>query len=285
MALQLACADFTFPLLSHDDSLQLIKLLGVDVVDVGFFQDRSHLQPGSSLTHPQRSGAALRQALERYGMTASGIYLQMSLDLHEYAINNPDPARRDHAADWFRKTLDYVLAAGCHHLTMLPGVPFGGEETTASLARSVEELTWRVGEASDRGIVVAVEPHIGSIVDVPDRTAQLCQDVPGLTLALDYTHFIRDGYPDEHVHPLLAHSSILHARGGRPGRIQTSMAENTVDYAAVLDQMQQVGYDGPVVLEYTYNHWEYCDENDNVSETVLLRDQLLAHPLFGGSGS
>ena len=30
MALQLACADFTFPLLSHDQSLQLIKLLGAE---------------------------------------------------------------------------------------------------------------------------------------------------------------------------------------------------------------------------------------------------------------
>ena len=285
MALQLACADFTFPLLSHDQSLQLIKLLGVDVADIGFFQDRSHLQPSAALADPHSSGAALRATLERHGMTASGIYLQMSLDLAEYAINNPDATRRAHAADWFRKTLDYVLAAGCHHLTMLPGVPFGGEDLAASRARSVEELHWRVGEAGERDIVVAVEPHIGSIVDVPDQAGELCGEVPGLTLALDYTHFIRDGYADEQVHPLLAHSSIFHARGGRPRRIQTSMAENTVNYDAVLDEMQKVGYDGPMVLEYTYNHWEYCDENDNVAETVLLRDQLLAHPLFGGTGA
>lgn len=283
MALRLACADFTFPLVTHDESLQLIKLLGVDVADIGFFQDRSHLQPGAALDDPAAAGTSLRKALERHEMTASGIYLQMSLDLQEYAINNPWAVRRDHAADWFRKTLDYVLAAGCHHLTMLPGVPFSDEEASASLARSVDELKWRVSDAGERGIVVAVEPHIGSIVDAPDAAGQLCQDVPGLTLALDYTHFIRDGYTDAEVHPLLAHSSIFHARGGRPRRIQTSMAENTIDYRAVLDQMQKVGYDGYVVLEYTYNHWEYCDENDNISETVLLRDELLAHPSFGGA--
>lgn len=283
MALQLACADFTFPLLSHDDSLRLIKLLGVDVVDIGFFQDRSHLQPSTALTDPQGSGAALREMLARHEMTASGIYLQMSLGLHEYAINNPDVSKREHATEWFRKTLNYVLSAGCHHLSMLPGVPFAGEASSASFARSVEELQWRVSEAGEHGIVVAVEPHIGSIVDVPDKAGELCMEVPDLTLALDYTHFIRDGYADEQVHPLLAHSSIFHARGGRPRRIQTSMAENTVNYNAVLDEMQKIGYDGPVVLEYTYNHWEYCDENDNVSETVLLRDELLAHPLFSGS--
>ena len=277
MQLQLACADFTFPRLAHEDALRLIKLLGVDVVDVGFFQDRSHLQPATELRDPGTSGVRLRELLQRQQMKASGIYLQMSLDLETYAINNPDPARRQHAADWFRKTLVYLLAAGTDHLTMLPGVPFAEETVQNSRERTVAELTWRVAEAQAHAVVVAVEPHIGSIIDSPEQAGALCERVPGLTLALDYTHFTHDGFADAAIHPLLAHSSIFHARGGRPGRIQTSMAENTIDYPAVLDQMERVGYDGFVVLEYTYNKWEYCNENDNVSETVILRDQLLAN--------
>ena len=45
MQFKLACADFTFPLLPHDDALDLIAALGFDGVDLGMFEGRSHLQP------------------------------------------------------------------------------------------------------------------------------------------------------------------------------------------------------------------------------------------------
>ena len=45
MTLKLACADFTFPLLPHDKSLDLIALLGFEGVDIGLFEGRSHLWP------------------------------------------------------------------------------------------------------------------------------------------------------------------------------------------------------------------------------------------------
>lgn len=45
MQLKLACADFSFPLLSHDGALDLIAMLGFDGVDIGLFEGRSHLWP------------------------------------------------------------------------------------------------------------------------------------------------------------------------------------------------------------------------------------------------
>ena len=42
---KLACADFTFPLLSHDKVLDLIALLDFEGVDIGLFEGRSHLWP------------------------------------------------------------------------------------------------------------------------------------------------------------------------------------------------------------------------------------------------
>ncbi len=40
---KLACADFTFPLLPHANALDLIAMLGIKGVDIGLFEDRSHL--------------------------------------------------------------------------------------------------------------------------------------------------------------------------------------------------------------------------------------------------
>ena len=47
MKLRLACADFTFPILPHDQVLQLIAMLGIKGVDIGLFEDRSHLRPST----------------------------------------------------------------------------------------------------------------------------------------------------------------------------------------------------------------------------------------------
>ncbi len=38
MTPRLACADFTFPLLPHDKSLDLIAMLGFEGVDIGLFR-------------------------------------------------------------------------------------------------------------------------------------------------------------------------------------------------------------------------------------------------------
>ena len=40
--MKLACADFTWPLLSHVGSLALIRLLDIEGVDLGLFGNRSH---------------------------------------------------------------------------------------------------------------------------------------------------------------------------------------------------------------------------------------------------
>ena len=79
------------------------------------------------------------------------------------------------------------------------------------------------------------------------------------------------------MEPLIAHASHFHARGARPGRLQASFKENVIDYRRVLDVMRQVGYSGYVGVEYVWIDWEHCNEVDNLSETILMRDLLRNH--------
>jgi sugar phosphate isomerase/epimerase len=103
---------------------------------------------------------------------------------------------------------------------------------------------------------------------------RLVRAVPGLTLTLDYTHFTRSGLPDSASEPLIAWASHFHARGARKGRLQTSIQHNTIDYARVLRVMRKTGYKGYVGVEYVWIDWEHCNEVDNLSETIQLRDFL-----------
>lgn len=274
MSLRLACADFTFPLLPHDDVLRLIAMLGFAGVDVGLFEQRSHLWPSHEYVHPDRSGMQIKAKLNDLGLVAADIFLQMDADFTPWAINHPDARRRAHARDWFLRTLDYASAASARHVTTLPGVTFPEEDSATSWVRALEELAWRVEQAGRHGITFGVEPHVGSLTADPQAAASLAQAVPGLTLTVDYTHFIRLGMTDDAVEPLLTYASHFHVRGAMPGRLQVAFKDNVIDYGRVLDGLHARSYAGWLGVEYVWIDWERCNECDNLSETILFRDFL-----------
>jgi sugar phosphate isomerase/epimerase len=274
MKLKLACADFAFPLLSHEHSLDLIAMLEFDGVDIGLFEGRSHLWPSNEFRRARQSGAKLRRKLAERNLACADVFLQMAPDFVPYAINHPNKSRRRRAREWFIKTLDYAGSAGARHVTTLPGVHFESESKRDSWRRCCDELTWRVGEAKRQKIVLGVEAHVGSIAPRPEIALRLVKDVPGLTLTLDYTHFTRSGLPDRVVEPLIPYASHFHARGGRRGRLQAALPQNTSDYGRVLRLMKKSGYKGYLGVEYVWTDWEHCNEVDNLSETIRLRDQL-----------
>ena len=144
MRAKFACADFTFPLLSHAHALDLIAILGFEGVDIGLFEQRSHLWPSVEFKNPRRSARRLKRTLADRGLVAADVFLQMMPDFTPFAINQPDARRRRKARDWFLRTLEYADALGCRHVTTLPGVGFAEEGRAASLARSAAELAWRV---------------------------------------------------------------------------------------------------------------------------------------------
>ena len=272
MKLKLACADFAFPLLAHDRVLDLIRLLEFDAVDIGLFEGRSHLWPSREFKTLTQSGSRLGRKLADRGLRCADVFLQMNPSFIPFAINHPATARRRRARDWFLRTLDYAQACGSPHVTTLPGVNFKEERPADSWGRSCDELAWRVEQARKARITFAIEAHVGSIVPKPGAALRLVEDVPGLTLTLDYTHFTRCGLPDSSVEPLIAHASHFHCRGACKGRLQASFKQNTIDYARVLRAMKKVNYSGYIGVEYVWIDWEHCNEVDNLSETIQFRD-------------
>lgn len=273
----LACADYAFPLLPHGKVFDLIRALEFGAVDIGLFEGRSHIWPSRVLTAPVKTGKELGRQLASRGLRCADIFLQTDTSFVTYAPNNPEVARRRRSRDWFLKTLDYAAACGTKHLTALPGVWFEKENPGTSWSRCCDEMAWRVEQAKERRIVFGVEAHVGSILAKPRDALRLMQRVPGLTLTLDCTHFIRDGLPDSAADPLVPYTSHFHARCARKGRVQSSFKENTIDYARLLRALRRANYRGYVVVEYVWVDWEHCNEVDNVSETILLRDFLRAN--------
>jgi sugar phosphate isomerase/epimerase len=274
MRLNLSCTDFSFPLLDHDRALAVIALLGLRGVDIGLFEGHGHLKPSRELLKPARNGAALQSRLAAQGLKTADIFLQIHEGFVEFAINHPEAKRRNFAREKFRRVLDYANAAGSSHITILPGVTFAGEPHATSIARSAEELAWRVGQAKAAKLQLAVEPHVGSLLDTPERALDLAKRVPGLGFTLDYAHFTRAGISDARIEPLTKFATHFHARGARRGRLQSPLKENTIDFPRVLAALGKHKFNGWIALEYVWIDWEHCNEVDIVSESIQLKNLL-----------
>jgi sugar phosphate isomerase/epimerase len=159
---------------------------------------------------------------------------------------------------------------------MVPGLDWPHESHEESLTRAARELGLRADAARTAGVRFSIEPHVGSVCGTPEDVARLVELAPGLELTLDYTHYVSQGFSEAEIEPLLRHARHVHARGGAPGRVQCALKDSTIDYGRLVDALCASGYDGALALEYVWIDWERCNECDNISETLLLRDRLRA---------
>ena len=269
-----SCADFTFPLLPHEKVLDFLRLLEFSAVDLGIFEDRSHHYPSEIAKDPRAAAARLKDSLDRRGLLPADVFVQTGAEPPVAAANDPDPSVRERNVTTFEAMVDFAAHLGAMHLTGLPGVAHEGIAPGADWDLAVEEARRRVAVCREQGITYAVEPHIGSILPDPQTTLRFLEAVPGLTLTLDYGHFIFAGMDNGSVHPLVPHASHFHARGGAEGLLQTPVEDNEIDFPAILGQLRDCGYSGYLCLEYVYVNWAGCNRTDNLSETLRLREQL-----------
>lgn len=269
-----SCADFTFPVLERSAALKLLKLLGFDYVDIGLFARSTHFSPIDLQAAPHSYTAQVLQDLNDAGLQASDVFVQIGVDPSERAANDPSSSIRAKNREVFSHALEFCVAARCNHLTGLPGVFHSAVTRETDLELAAEEAEWRRIECKRAGVQYAIEPHVGSICADVESTRAFLRKVKGLTLTLDYGHFVMAGESSARVHDLLPFASHIHVRGGAPEKLQTTVDENTIDFDGMLTGLTQLGFDGFLALEYVWVDWKGCNRTDNVSETILLRRAL-----------
>ena len=123
-------------------------------------------------------------------------------------------------------------------------------------------LAERVGELVDygasRGVTIAMEPHIGAIIDTPEKVLELLEIVnsPYLKVNFDISHFDIIGIPTEEtvsaLAPVSAHTHVKDQRGIAPDFEFLIPGEGTFDYVGYLKAMQAHGYDGFITAEVSF---------------------------------
>jgi sugar phosphate isomerase/epimerase len=272
-----SCTDLTFPLLGHEAALDLIAGMGFDAVDVCLSSAASHVRPEAvAADGAGRWAERVGERIRARGLAVADVLLIQGMGHEDIPFNHPDPARRARAGDLFAAALEFAAGIGAAGVTVLPGATWPGEERATVIDRSVDALRRLTDRAQEAGIAISAEPHLGSWAAVtPEAPLELVGRCEGLRLTVDPCHFVYGGTDARELDPLLPHTRHVHVRGGRPGRLQTSFEDNTIDYGSIADQLGRLGYEGALATEYVWFHgggpYARCDENDCVAESVLFR--------------
>jgi sugar phosphate isomerase/epimerase len=109
--------------------------------------------------------------------------------------------------------------------------------------------------AGRRGVTLAVEPHVNTALDRPERVVWLMEQVnsPFARVNFDISHFNVIGLTIEETVPVLAplsaHTHVKDERGIAPHHEFLIPGEGEFDYVRYLKAMAAAGYDGCITVE------------------------------------
>lgn len=246
MSPRLCGCTFIHPCRTPAQGMAQMRELGFARVDVGVGGGNANFDPVQVAEHPLHFAGQLREEADRLELVLNECFLLN----FGWPINSPDAALRRRTEVLFAELCLFADRAEFASILVIPGPVHAELGAEASLDLSADALRALVDIASAAGVRLNVEADMDSCANTPERALRLCKQSPGLSLTLDYSHFVCQGITLDRVnmlHPFVRH---MHVRQAAPGRIATDLDEGIIDYPAVLARLHAAGYCGVYCIEY-----------------------------------
>jgi len=139
--------------------------------------------------------------------------------------------------------------------TVLGGVPEDWKTKQDFILERTQEL---VNYATERGVTIGMEAHVGSALDTVEKSVQFVKDIDSLNMGLnfDISHFDIRGISMEesvsHLAPYAVHTHVKDQRGKLPAYEFLIPGEGEFDFVDYLRAMHAAGYKGSITAEVSY---------------------------------
>ena len=266
--LQIACHAWAYNTLPLEEAIGTIARLGFRYLDLG---SGPHLDVNRAAAYPEAEAETILQLLDKFGLALTDLYLMLP------HINSPDPAKRERQITLFERLIPFAEALGTPGVTISPGIIHKVDGVNHSLARAIPALLRMLLAAEDTELRISFEPHMDSVVQHPEQALLLLDAVPGLSLTLDYAHFVYQGIVWREVQPLLEHIAHVQIRQAKRNVLQTTHDSGTINLPQLVRNLYDGGYRGALTVEYMTTFGWHGMQNIRIShETVSTRDTLRA---------
>jgi inosose dehydratase len=234
------------PKVPIDQAVAHIAGLGYDGIEIT-------VRPGWTTDLPVLDRAERRRIL---GLLAHRELTLTAIAGHA-SLLEPEPAVLAENADRLKATIDLALDwvqgdAPPYVLTLSGGRTADWEAQHMLFAERLAEI---VAYAAQRGVVLAMEPHVDGLVDTPDKMIAILKlvDSPHLRVNFDISHFDIWGIPTADsvaaLLPYTVHTHVKDQRGRYPDYQFLIPGEGDFDYVDYLKTMQAHGYGGFINAE------------------------------------
>lgn len=146
------------------------------------------------------------------------------------------------------------------------GTPFNAE---------IERLRELVRIAAVEGVLVSVRTEIGCITQDPDTAVVLCDNVKGLGITLDPSHYIAGPHGSDNFEQLMKHVYHTHLRDTSKDKLQVRVGQGKVEYGRLVTQLTKVGYQRALCVHLWPDPESGIDHMAEMRKIRLLLESLV----------
>jgi sugar phosphate isomerase/epimerase len=228
------------PLLETFDKLADLEY---SAVEIAIHEDGHQLRPSEVAANLEKAIGLCR---DTHRLNLSGYSVQLAEGEHYY--------------DQFAACCKLAKATKVATITIPSaelGTPFNEE---------VERLRKLVGIASMESVRVGIRSQVGRLSEDPDTVIVLCNNVKGLGLTLDPSHYICNPNGSKSFDRLIKYTYNVYLRDSTKDKLQVRIGQGDIDYGKLVAQLQREKYDRSLTA-----HILETDDVDHAAEMRKIR--------------
>ncbi|MHB1033005.1 MAG: sugar phosphate isomerase/epimerase family protein [Pirellulales bacterium] len=246
-----AASSACFESLPLDGALQRLVDLEYTSVEITLHERDGHIKPSEVLADTDR---AIQICRDTQRLTPVAYSVEIDAPENEYY------AQFAACCKLAKATKVVALAVPAAEL----GTPFNAE---------IERLRELVRIASLEGVLVGVRTEVGRITQDPDTAVVLCDNVKGLGITLDPSHYVyrRNGLIG--YDQLMKYVYHVRLRDTSKDQLQVRIGQGRIEYGRLVTQLEKVGYNRALCVHVT--PMPEVDHNAEMRKIRLLLESLL----------
>ncbi len=242
-----------FPDLSLADNISRLVDLEFTAFELAIHEGGNHLKPS-------QVEADLEETVRLCSQTQRLIPVAFSVDIH---------AEGDRYYQQFAACTKLAKAMKVISITVPAaelGTPFNAE---------IERLQELVRIAAVEGVLVSVKTEVGCITQDPDTAIVLCDNVRGLGITLDPSHFICGPHGGEDFEQVMKHVYHTHLRDTSKDKLQVRVGQGKVEYGRLVTQLNKVKYQRALCVHLPPDPESGIDHMAEMRKIRLLLESLV----------
>ncbi|MDA1190721.1 MAG: sugar phosphate isomerase/epimerase [Candidatus Poribacteria bacterium] len=230
----IACGTICFTQSSFDRACAEIAQLGFKHVDLAVMEGWAHFDATKLLADFDKNVKSAEDSLSKFGLTP--VAFNASAGTSEVGAET----ERFGAICRFANALNVSV------------ICYGAPVAAVGMERAARRYERLRDIAFEHGMILAVEAHARTMLEMPDMAVEFCETIEGIFLTFDPSHMVagpNQSEPFDQIYPYVRHTHWRDS-GNTWERCQLPVGEGLVDFESMLGALKAVGYSGTYSVEY-----------------------------------